>query len=92
MSDLKAGRKKSISSDILQEMADYLHEPVDVLMGRTQFTATEYSGAELDELRQALRERPEMKMLFDAGMKATPQTVRQTAQFLEGLANGESSD
>lgn len=53
------------------------------------------NGSELDELmeiRQALRERPEMKMLFDAGMKATPQTVRQTAQFLEGLANGESSD
>lgn len=53
------------------------------------------NGSELDELmeiRQALRERPEMRMLFDAGMKATPQTVRQTAQFLEGLANGESSD
>lgn len=54
-----------------------------------------HEGVDYDdiiEIRQALRERPEMKMLFDAGMKATPQTVRQTAQFLEGLANGENSD
>lgn len=45
---------------------------------------------ELIEILQALRDRPEMKMLFHAGLKAKPDTVRETAKFLEGLAKGES--
>jgi len=45
---------------------------------------------ELIEILQALRDRPEMKMLFHAGLKAKPDTVRETAKFLEGLSKGES--
>ena len=91
MSDLKSGRKKSLSSDVLQLIADHLHVSVESLLGREESKYL-FDDDELSELRQALRERPDLKMLFDAGLKATPQTVRQTAQFLEGLAKSENPD
>lgn len=47
---------------------------------------------DIDEIRQTLRERPEIKLLFNAGKKATPNAVKNTAMFLEGLAKGENAD
>lgn len=58
----------------------------------TEIPASDSGSGEMEEILQTLRSRPEMKMLFDAGRKATPETVRKTARFLEELAKGENSD
>lgn len=54
--------------------------------------ASDAEDADVMRYRQAIRERPEMKMLFDAGLKLTPATVRKTVQFLEGLAGDKETD
>lgn len=89
----KAGSTPSDAT--VMKLALYFGCTVDELTAKSADTSDEQdaTGAdELAELRQILRERPEMKMLFDAGMKSTPQTVRQTAQFLEGLASEKEAD
>lgn len=86
-------------SEVLEKLADYFQVSTDYLLERTdKKTPAADNGDgqdkdEMTELLQSLRERPELKMLFDAGKKATPDTVRATAQFLEGLAkNNEYPD
>ncbi len=41
--------------------------------------------AELWEIRETLRRRPEMRTLFSLGNKATPEEVRQTIAIIEAL-------
>ena len=63
-----------------------------IAMTPKQPTQSGGADAELDELlalRQELRERPELKMLLNAGKKATPATARRFAQFLEEAISGE---
>lgn len=53
-------------------------------------TAPDEGSGEMEELLETLRRRPDMKMLFNVSKKASPDTVRATAQFLEGLIKGDS--
>lgn len=64
----------------------------DLLPGQEEEPEALGSIEDVFDILQTFRSRPEMKMLFDAGKKATPDTVRQTAKFLEGLAQGEKAD
>lgn len=64
----------------------------DLLPGQEEEPEALGSIEDVFDILQTFRSRPEMKMLFDAGKKATPDTVRQTAKFLEGLAQGEKTD
>ncbi len=85
------GDIEKVPGDTLVPIAKALGVTPSFLMG----WEADYEVAqdnEMAELLQTLRERPEIKMLFEAGKKATPETVRQTARFLEGLARSEESD
>lgn len=64
----------------------------DLLPGQEEEPEALGSIEDVFDILQTFRSRPEIKMLFDAGKKATPDTVRQTAKFLEGLAQGEKAD
>lgn len=44
------------------------------------------------EILQTLRDRPDMRLLFDAGRRATPETVRKTARLLEEFSKDDNSD
>lgn len=83
-----AGRwnQSSPSIEKVKMAAKYFGISVSELIGE------DVDAEDMNEVRQMFRERPEMKMLFDAGTKATPDTVRRTAQFLEGFAKDENSD
>ena len=84
-----AGRWDQSSPSIakVRLAAEYFGLSVSELIGEH-----DHDVEDMNEVRQTFRERPEMKMLFDAGKKATPDTVRKTAHFLEGLAEFENSD
>ena len=82
----------SIPSDAtLMKLTDYFGCSPDELRGDAE-TNTPPTTEDVAEVLQALRERPEMKMLFDAGLKANPETVKETARFLEGLAGVGKTD
>lgn len=77
----------SPSVDNVKKVASYLCVSTSELLGETVD-----DDEELMAILQTLRERSDMKMLFQAGMKTTPETVRSTAIFLEGLAKREKRD
>lgn len=88
---LNPKKASTISHARLIEISRYLNVSVEQLTGEeTKIPAADNGDGqdkdEMTELLQSLRERPDLKMLFDAGRKATPDTVRATAQFLEDLA------
>ena len=93
----KSGSRPSDAT--LLKLADYFGCTVAELScdEETKMPAAENGSGQdeeelMEEIMQTIRSRPEMRMLFDAGKKATPETVRQTARFLEGLAKGENAD
>lgn len=67
-------------------------EVKDLIPGSEEEPETLGTIEDVFDILQTFRDRPEMRMLFDAGRKATPETVRQTAKFLEGIAKGEKTD
>ena len=73
--------------------ASPLNQNLDLRLPDNKKPASDIAdGDDVISILQDLRSRPELKMLFDAGRKATPETVRKTARFLEELAKGENSD
>jgi len=92
MSQWKKGLTNPRFTNIIK-LAEYLKTTPEYLFGKTKEVETETPATEdMAEVLQAFRERPEMKMLFDAGLKANPETVRETARFLEGLAGIGKTD
>ena len=45
-----------------------------------------YNDADVAELAQAMYERPELKVLFDASKKATKEDIEQVVELLERLS------
>lgn len=81
------------SNQNLIKIASVLNcEVEDLMPGSEEEPEALGSIDDVFDILQTFRDRPEMRMLFDAGRKATPETVRQTAKFLEGLAKGEKTD
>lgn len=99
MSELKAGRVKSISIDRIEIIADYFGVTADYLRGKEEndnIIAYDEHGEPLfidDEVREivdSLRTRPEMKILFSASKKATKEDIMKTVKIIEALRNGEN--
>lgn len=74
------------SLEKVQKAAAYFGMTVSELIGEVP------EDTERDELLESFRTRPEMKMLFKSMSSATPEAVRATASFLEGLKNGGFMD
>ena len=69
--------KNSPSAEKIQLVADYLGVSVDYLLGR--------QDTEMDDvmvIREQLRRRPEMKMLFDASKAATAEQIIAVAEMI----------
>ena len=98
MSELKAGRVKSMSIERIEIIADHFGVTPDFLRGKGEndnIKAFDEHGEPLfldDEVREivdSLRTRPEMKILFSASKKATKEDIMKTVKIIEALRNGE---
>lgn len=86
MSDLKAGRKKSLSSESLTKIAGFLGVPVDRLLGIEQDSVN--AEDDLAEYLEDLRERPETRALLEASREMTREQVEKMAEFAKMLRGG----
>ena len=98
MSELKAGRVKSMSIERIEIIADHFGVTPDFLRGKDEndnIKAFDEHGEplfldeEVREIVDSLRTRPEMKILFSASKKATKEDIMKTVKIIEALRNGE---
>ena len=90
LSDYKAGRIKSISTDKLSKIASYFGVSVDYLLGNEQKekpTATDDS--ELAEMLEDIRRNPDLRAMFSLTKNATPEEVRQYINVIKAIRGGE---
>ena len=80
LSELKAGRNKSISSDNLSKIADYFKVPTDYILGK--ITA---ENSELNEYLEVLASREELRMLFKLAKDASRDDVDKAVKIIEAL-------
>lgn len=101
MTDLKNGRKQSLSVGNLAKIARYFDVSVDYLNGvseREPYSITPYEAGtnaslnvspeelgELAEVWNVLKDRPEAKMLFKSANSATAEQLIETANYLDYL-------
>ena len=99
MSELKAGRVKSMSIERIEVIANYFGVTADFIRGKDEndnIKAFDETGEPLfidDEVREivdSLRTRPEMKILFSASKKATKEDILKTVKIIEALRNSEN--
>ena len=67
--------KSSPNYDILQNIADYFHVTTDELLGREK--PEYFIDKETARIANEMKERPELKTLFDASRKMTPEDIRE---------------
>ena len=90
MTDLKAGRKKSINTDTAEKIAAYFGVTVDRVLGKEKAPTNEGErDGELTELLDMLRTRPECRMLFSLAKGATKDDVERAVAIIEALREKE---
>lgn len=80
---------KKIPDDRLARVAEYLDVSADYLISGEKQKKPVSNGDELLEVLEAYREREEMRMLFKATKKATPNDIRKAVAIIEALINNE---
>ena len=98
ISDLKTGRKKGLNAETLSKIADYFGVSVDYLLGndQKQKTPAEDEGrfkegelirldADSMEILRAVRERPDMKILFSVTKNVTPEDLKKAIKIVEAF-------
>ena len=99
MSEIKAGRVKSMPIERIEIIANYFGVTADFIRGKNEndnVQAFDETGEPLfidDEVREivdSLRTRPEMKILFSASKKATKEDILKTVKIIEALRNSEN--
>lgn len=84
ITDLKAGRKQSLSAETLSKIATYFGVSVDYLLGNEQKEKPLVNGdEELTEYLEILKTRPEMRMLFSLTKNATKEDVEKAVRVVE---------
>lgn len=76
--------------ELLQAMADLFRVSVSALLGRREGELVN-GDAELTEYLEALRDRPEMRMLFSVTKNATKEDVEAAVKIIEAL-RGRNAD
>lgn len=74
--------KREPSFEVLRSIADIFHVPVESLISECDAQAED---EELWTLREELRRRPEMRMLFSVSRKASKEDVMKTVKIIEAL-------
>lgn len=86
LSELKAGRTKTLTLETGAKIASVLGISVDELMGTEKEKAPLVNNdPELTEYLEELRTRPEMKMLFSLAKNATKEDVEKAVKIVETL-------
>jgi len=89
MTDLKAGRKKGISAETAQKIADYFGVSMErVMSGKEKEPASSElvnGDAELTAYLEELRKRPEMRMLFHTFAGATKEQIEAIVKAWEAM-------
>ena len=89
MTDLKAGRKKGISAETAQKIADYFGVSMErVMSGKEKEPADGElvnGDAELTAYLEELRKRPEMRMLFHTFAGATKEQIEAIVKAWEAM-------
>lgn len=89
MTDLKAGRKKGVSAETAQKIADYFGVSMErVMIGKAKEPADGElvnGDAELTAYLEELRKRPEMRMLFHTFAGATKEQIEAIVKAWEAM-------
>ena len=87
MSDLKAGRKKSLATETLRKIADHLGVTVSDLLGEETKKEPVSMGDELIEILEACKERSDLRILFKLSKDATREDVLKAIAIIKALKN-----
>ena len=87
MSDLKAGRKKSLATETLTKIANHLDITISDLLGEETKKEPASVGDELIEILEACKDRTDLRILFKLSKDASPEDVRKTISILKALKN-----
>ena len=86
MTDLKMGRKKGVSAETANRIANYFGVSVDYLLtGEEKEKPLVNGDEELTEYLEMLKNRPECRMLFKVSKDATKEDVEQAVKIIEAL-------
>ena len=83
----ETGAIRSIPLDKLEDLANALEMDPAFLMGFPSAEENYYLDPGAAEMAQALYDRPEMRVLFDASKNASKEDIEQVAGILEKLSN-----
>lgn len=84
LTDLKMGRKNSLSAATLSKIAAYFGVSVDYLLGNEEKPAAEDDN-ELNEMLEDIRRNPELRAMFSITRKSTPEQVRQYTDVIKAI-------
>lgn len=91
ISRIESGARENPSVDTLKKLAPHLGVSLEDLMSKAGYidsnndTDDDKINNEVEELLETLRRRPEMKMLFSIGKKATKEDIEKAVKILEAL-------
>ena len=86
LTDLKMGRKKTVGADTAAKIASYLGVSVDYLTGNSDENKLLVNNdEELTEYLEALKNRSEMRMLFNLAKNASKEDVERAVKIIEAL-------
>ena len=86
ISDLKAGRKKGLSTETLAKVSEYLDTSSDKLLG-IEKSPSPTRGDELIEILDACKERSDLRALFMLAKDTPPDEIKKTISILKAWKN-----
>ena len=87
LSDLKMGRKQSLSAKTLSLIANYFDVSVDYLIDNEKIPAD--GEDEIKEYLRILRERPETRMLLDYSKGVGKKEIEAMAEMMKKLRGND---
>ena len=78
------GRRKP-SFEILEAIADYFNVNIDTLYGKDEFDFPYYEDPDVSEYAQAIKDNPNLRLLFDASKDRSKDDIDFVVTMIENL-------